>query len=159
MSINIFLYVAHISLAGYKAPIIPIDDNENLELTPQLLMDFGMLASMIIREPEETDQLGKQLSLAVLKQFQHGAGTVRAEFISAPPEWSNLEVFLAIHRIKITTADNRYLPEFRNLDGCCTYNIALQLVHRRNHFLAYRHYLLQWSSDFHLFSENNIQKI
>ena len=154
-----FLYVAHISLTGYKAPIIPINDNEELELTPQLLMDFGMLASMIIRDPEETDQFGKQLSLAVLKQFQHGAGTVKAEFISAPPEWNNLEVLPAMHRIKITTAETRYLPEFQNTDGYCTDDIPLQLVHRRNHFLAYRHYLLQWNTDFHLFSENQIQKI
>ena len=155
-----FLYMAHISLTGYRAPIIPLDNNNNtLEITPQLLMDFGMVSSMVIRDPEETDQLGKQLSLAVLKQFQHGAGTVKVEFISAPPEWNGLEVLPAIHRIKISTAENRYLPEFPLLEGRCTDSIPEQLVHRRNHFLAYRHYFCQWNTSYHLFSENLVQKI
>ena len=154
-----FLYTAHISLTGFNPPKISLNNNQILEITPQLLMDFGMLSSMIIRDPDETDQLGKQLSLAVLKQFQHGAGTVKVEFISAPPEWGILEVFPAIHRIKITTAETRYLPEFTNIEGRCTDPIPMQLVHRRNHYMAYRHYLVQWSANFHLFSENQTQKI
>ena len=53
---------------SYK-PIIIKFNNELIELTPSLLMDYGVLYQLIFSHPDQTDGFGRKLTICVLNAF------------------------------------------------------------------------------------------
>ena len=59
---------ANIDLDNYK-PIIIKFNNESIELTSSLLMDYGVLCQLIFSHPDQTDGFGRKLTVCVLNAF------------------------------------------------------------------------------------------
>ena len=62
------IYKANIDLDSYKTIIIKFN-NESIELTPSLLMDYGVLYQLIFSHPNQTDEFGRKLAVCVLNAF------------------------------------------------------------------------------------------
>ena len=59
---------ANIDLDRYK-PVIIKFNNESIELTPTLLMDYGLLYQLIFFHPDQIDGFGRKLEVYVLNAF------------------------------------------------------------------------------------------
>ena len=90
---------ANIDLDSYKLIIIKFN-NESIELTSFLLMDYGVLYQLIFSNPDQTDGFGRKLAVCVLNDFIRDFKSVELIIESKPPEWSNDgSVYLAQHLI------------------------------------------------------------
>ena len=79
---------ANIDLDSYK-PIIIKFNNESIELTPSLLMNYGVLYQLIFSNPDQTIGFERKLAVYVLNVFIRDFKSVELIIKSKPSEWSN----------------------------------------------------------------------
>ena len=90
---------ANIDLDRYKLVVIKFN-NEKIELTSALLMDYELLYQLIFSHPDQIDGFGRKLAICVLNAFIRNFKLVELITKSKPPEWSNDGgVYLAQHLI------------------------------------------------------------
>ena len=78
----------NINLYSYK-PIVIKFNNESIELTPSLLMDYGVLYQLIFSHPNQTDRFGRKLAICVLNVFIKYFKLIELIIKNKPSEWSN----------------------------------------------------------------------
>ena len=79
---------ANIDLDRYR-PVVIKFNNESIELTLVLLMDYRLLYQLIFSHPNQTDGFGRKLAVCVLNDFIRDFKSVELIIESKPPEWSN----------------------------------------------------------------------
>ena len=58
----------NIDLDRYRPTVIKFN-NKSIELTPTLLMNYGLLYQLIFSNPEQTDGFGRKLVVCILNVF------------------------------------------------------------------------------------------
>ena len=89
-----------------------LSNGEILELSPQTLMDYEMVSSVLFSDSDQTDNFGKQLALAILKKFEYGVPRVKARIYSIPLAWGDYDIIPAIHRIWVEGIIDHFLLKY-----------------------------------------------
>ena len=93
------IYKANIDLDSYRSIVIKFN-NESIELTLALLIDYELHYQLIFSHPNQTNGFGRKLAICVLNAFIRNFKLVELIIESKPPEWSNDGgVYLAQHLI------------------------------------------------------------
>ena len=97
---------ANINLDRYRAVVIKFN-NESIELTPALLMDYGLLYQLIFSHPDQTNGFGRKLAVYVLNVLIQDFKLVELIIESKPPEWSNDENFYLAQHLILLKSNHR----------------------------------------------------
>ena len=90
---------ANIDLNNYNLIVVKFN-NEQIKLTPTLLLDYEIIHRLIFSNIEQIGRFGRKLAICVLNPFILGFKLVELIIKSKPLEWSNdEEVYLAQHLI------------------------------------------------------------
>ena len=68
-TLDYFFVTCRIKLAGWINKQVFLSNGEILELSPQTLMDYGMVSLVLFNDSDQTNNFGKQLALAILKKI------------------------------------------------------------------------------------------
>nr|CAN70247.1 hypothetical protein VITISV_021083 [Vitis vinifera] len=152
---------ANIDLDSYK-PIVIKFNNESIELTPTLLMDYGVLYQLIFSHPDQTDKFGRKLAICVLNAFINDFKSVELIIESKPPEWSNDGGVYPAQHLILLKANQRKHQLFGTEDPwpCTKSSLKKQIRHWRSRIIARDlDSEIYSSSNYNLITEDNIQKI
>ena len=98
----------NIDLDRYR-PIAIKFNNESIELTFILLMDYELFYQLIFSNPEQTNGFERKLAVCILNVFIQEFKSVELIIESKPPEWSNdEEVYSAQHLIFLKSNHRKY---------------------------------------------------
>ena len=78
----------NIDLDRYR-PVVTKFNNESIELTHALFMDYELLYQLIFSHPDQTNGFGRKLAVCVLNAFIRDFKSIELIIKSKPPEWSN----------------------------------------------------------------------
>ena len=102
---------ANINLDRYRAVVIKFN-NESIELTSALLMDYGLLYQLIFSHLDQIDGFGRKLVVYVLNAFIRDFKSVELIIKSKPPKWSNDGGVYSAQHLIILKANHIKLPLF-----------------------------------------------
>ena len=151
----------NIDLDNYK-PIVIKFNNESIELTPSLLMDYEVLYQLIFSHPDQTDGFGIKLAICVLNAFIRDFKLVELIIENKPSEWSNDGgVYPAQHLILFKANQRKYQLFGTEIPWPYTkFSIKKQIRHWRSRMIARNlDFEIYSSSNYYLIVEDNIQKI
>ena len=90
-----------IDLARYE-PLENQYKNEKIVLTPTLSLDYGLLGQVLFSDPAQIDPFGRKIATVVLNTFVNTNNSfVELIIDSKPPEWNELGIILAQHKIVV----------------------------------------------------------
>ena len=78
----------NIDLDRYR-PVVTKFNNESIELTHALFMDYELFYQLIFSHSDQTDGFGRKLAVCVLNAFIRDFKSIELIIESKPPEWSN----------------------------------------------------------------------
>ena len=160
---------ANIDLDRYK-PIVIKFNNESIELTLTLLMDYELLYQLIFSHPNQNDGFGIKLAVCVLNAFIWDFKSVELIIESKSPEWSNdggvypaqhLILLKSNHR-KLLKSNHRKHQLFGTEESwlCTKISLKKQIRHWRSRMIARNLDSKIYSSyNYNLITKDNIQKI
>ena len=111
-TLDYFFVTCRIQLAGWINKQVSLSNEEILEPSPQTLMDYGIVSSVLFNDPNQINNFGKQLASAILKEFEYGAPRVKARICSIPPVWGDYDIIPTIHRIRVESSIDHFLLEY-----------------------------------------------
>ena len=97
---------ANIDLDRYKLVVIKFN-NEKIELTSALLMDYELLYQLIFSHPDQIDGFGRKLAICELNAFIRNFKLVELIIESKPLEWSNDEGVYPVQHLILLKANHR----------------------------------------------------
>ena len=101
----------NLDLERYNPMIISFQE-QSVELTPTLLMDYGLVYQMIFSNPEQTYNFGRKIARCVLNSFVQTYKSIELLVESKPPERSfNGGVYPTQHLIYLK-ASHQAIPIF-----------------------------------------------
>ena len=86
----------------YYLPIILSFKNKDLILTPDLLLDYGLVHQLVFSYPNQVNNFGRKVALGLIQGFKMNKKYADAIIISKAPVWvSNGSLLPAQHNISL----------------------------------------------------------
>ncbi|GLT29445.1 hypothetical protein SLA2020_043140 [Shorea laevis] len=147
-----------LDLSSYE-PIQFLYEGEIIELTPQLLLDYGFLYQLIFTKMADTELVGRKFAIAVLESMP--PNYIEALIQSKAPEWKGRHLLPAQHKIILRRRSS--LPRlYRDVQAwpSTTQSLTKQLRHWRARMMAHMQVMGDdFTAGYTFFTEDSIQKI
>ena len=123
----------------YYLPISLPFKNEELILTPELLLDYGLVHQIICSDPSKASKFGRKIALGLTQGFKMNKKFVDAIIISKAPEWvSNGSLIPAQHIVSFHYQNRRPTRLFCPLQffDICVEPLINQIKHWRARIIS-----------------------